>query len=384
MSPFKFWRRGSSDKPAEVAFTVSNTTLIRVFVAVVLFLLFLAAIKHLATGIVLIVVAFFLALALNAPVNWISRHLPKRWRGKRIIATALVFLIGILIVGGLAASVVPSLASQIQTFIAKVPALIAHWQHGEGQVSEFIRQHHIVSTFSDKLNSFVAHFGGSSFEIARHIVTSVVELLTTLVLTFMMLVEGPKWIAILKNLLPPRRKKHVVRVCRDMYAVIRGYVNGQLILALIAGGLMLPMLLILHVSFPVVLAALVFIAALIPLVGHTIGAIIVTGVALFHSPVSAIIVLAYYILYINIENYVIQPRIQSSTTNLSPLLVFAAVVLGIEFSGLLGGLLAIPVMGCIRVLVLDFIHRRKLMHGEDAPSDGDIPEPLPPASADTN
>jgi putative heme transporter len=97
------------------------------------------------------------------------------------------------------------------------------------------------------------------------------------------------------------------------------------------------------------------------MVGHLIGAAIVTIVALFTSPVSAIIALAYYILYQQIENYLIQPKVQANSTNMSPLLVFIAVVLGVNFGGLLGGLVAIPIMGCIRILVLDQLTRRNLL-----------------------
>jgi predicted PurR-regulated permease PerM len=90
-----------------------------------------------------------------------------------------------------------------------------------------------------------------------------------------------------------------------------------------------------------------------------LGAIIVTLVALTYSPVSAIIILGYYILYQQIENYVLQPRIQANTTEMSPLLVFMAVVIGVSFSGLLGGLVAIPIMGCIRVAILYWLERRE-------------------------
>ena len=121
------------------------------------------------------------------------------------------------------------------------------------------------------------------------------------------------------------------------------------------------MLFIMGVSSPLALLVVVFICGLIPMVGHTIGAIIVTTVALFHSPTSAIVVLAYYILYQQIENYVVQPRIQANSTNMSPLLVFTAVLLGANFGGLLGALVAIPVMGCIRIFVLDYLESRKIL-----------------------
>jgi predicted PurR-regulated permease PerM len=97
------------------------------------------------------------------------------------------------------------------------------------------------------------------------------------------------------------------------------------------------------------------------MVGHTIGAIIVTAVALFHSVPTAITILAYYILYQQIENYVVQPRIQANATNMSALLVFVSVIIGGNFGGLLGALVAIPVAGCIRVLVLDYLEDRRIL-----------------------
>jgi predicted PurR-regulated permease PerM len=87
-------------------------------------------------------------------------------------------------------------------------------------------------------------------------------------------------------------------------------------------------------------------------------------VALFHSPLTAAIVLAYYILYQQIENYIIQPRIQANSTNMSPLLVFAAVIVGVNFGGLFGGLVAIPVMGCIRIALLDYLHTKHIIEDE--------------------
>jgi predicted PurR-regulated permease PerM len=113
------------------------------------------------------------------------------------------------------------------------------------------------------------------------------------------------------------------------------------------------------------------------MVGHTIGAIIVSIVALFHSVGSAVGIFIYYLLYQQIENYLIQPRIQANTTNMSPLLVFASVVVGVSFGGLFGGLVAIPVAGCLRIALLEYLRSRKIINtpefekatSEDPPTD---------------
>jgi predicted PurR-regulated permease PerM len=146
-----------------------------------------------------------------------------------------------------------------------------------------------------------------------------------------------------------------------MYRVVKGYVNGQVVLALIASLMLLPAMLILGIGYPAALVVVVFVCGLIPMVGHTIAAVIVTTVALFKSPWAAIIILSYYILYQQIENYVVQPRVQANSTNMSPLLVFMSVIVGASFGGLLGALVAIPIAGCLRIVLLDYLRYKKII-----------------------
>ena len=120
-------------------------------------------------------------------------------------------------------------------------------------------------------------------------------------------------------------------------------------------------MLVLHISYPVALMVIVFICGLIPMVGHTIGAVIVTTVALFHSTSAAVIILGYYILYQQTENYLIQPRIQANSTNMSPLLVFLSVVIGVSFGGIFGGLFAIPIAGCLRIALLEYLRSKQII-----------------------
>jgi predicted PurR-regulated permease PerM len=176
-----------------------------------------------------------------------------------------------------------------------------------------------------------------------------------------MLIEGPRWLRFGKDLIPDREHDRATRLATQMYEVVKGYVNGQVVLASLAAAMLLPALIILGVSYPIALMVIVFICGLIPLVGHTIGAVIVTTVALFTSPWSAVLILGYYILYQQIENYIIQPRIQANSTNMSPLLVFMSVIIGVNFGGLFGGLVAIPVMGCARIILLEYLHSRHII-----------------------
>ncbi|HEY5442627.1 MAG TPA: AI-2E family transporter, partial [Candidatus Saccharimonadales bacterium] len=227
-----------------------------------------------------------------------------------------------------------------------------------GEVGKLIRRYHLekqINTFSGQLGDRLKNIGGEAFSTAQRIGSSFFSLLTILVLTFMMLVEGPRWLAFVRDIVPDKHHAVADRLAHDMYRVIKGFVNGQVTLAALASLLIMPAVLILHIGYPAALMVVIFICGLIPLVGHTIGAIIATLVALFHSTSAAVIILAYYILYQQIENYLIQPRIQANSTNMSPLLVFMSVVVGVSFGGLFGGLVAIPAAGCLRIALLEYM-----------------------------
>ncbi len=320
-----------------------------------------AAIRHAAHAIVLIFTAFFLALALNMPVHWLAQRLPGKRRGSRTLATGLSFLIIILFLIAFLASITPPIVRQTQTFIDNAPTILDNARGDDSSVGRFIRRYNLedqVDKVSGQLKDRLQNMSGTAVTGVGKVGSSVFSTLTVLVLTYMMLIEGPRWLAFFRKLIPDEHENHFSSMAADMYKVVTGFVNGQVTLAALAAFLILIPLLALHVSYPIALMVIVFICGLIPLVGHTIGAAIVTTVALFHSPWSAVFILAYYILYQQIENYVLQPKIQANSTNMSPLLVFSAVIIGVSFSGIFGGLVAIPLAGCIRIVVLDYLTSR--------------------------
>lgn len=379
---FNMFRRGY-DEPQEVALTITTATFVRLLILAIATIIILAALRKASHALLLIFIAFFLALALNAPVHWLAERLPGKRRGSRAWATSLSFLTVVILLAIFIASLVPPLIRQTESFINAAPNLALEVKSQNNGIGRFVRRHNLenqVDSFSSQLSNRLKHASGAAISTVTKVTSSAFSVLTILVLTFMMLVEGPHWLKFFREMAPEKRRARVDRLGRDIYRVIRGYVNGQVMLAAIAAILISPALFILHISYPVALIVVIFICGLIPMVGHTIGAIIVTLVALFHSTTSAIIILAYYILYQQIENYLIQPRLQANTTNMSPLLVFVSVVIGVSFGGLVGGLVAIPVGGSIRVLLLDYLRSRKLVAAPDIKeeikeSSGEGPKP---------
>lgn len=351
--------RKSDETSPEVALTISFHTFVRIVLMIIATIILLAALHKAAHALLLVFTAFFLTLALNAPVYWLSRHIPGKRRGSRSLATTLSFLVVIILLAAFFASIVPPLVRQTESLVNAAPNLVQDLRSQNSEVGRLIRRYHLenqVDTLSSQLSTRLQHAGGAAFSTVQRVGSSFFSLLTILVLTFMMLVEGPRWVNFVRRIIPSRHHGMADRLGDDMYRVIRGFVNGQVILAALAAVLIMPAVLLLHISYPAAIMVVIFICGLIPLVGHTIGAIIVTLVALFHSTSAAVVILLYYILYQQIENYLIQPRIQANTTNMSPLLVFMSVVIGVSFGGLFGGLVAIPVAGCLRIALLEYLH----------------------------
>jgi predicted PurR-regulated permease PerM len=352
------------ENATEFTVTITNETFVRLALLTVGTIILLLSIRRASHALLLIFAAFFLALALNGPVHWIGARLPGKQRGSRALATSLSYLIVIVLLGGFIASIAPPLVKQTESFINAAPQLVSDFRDQNSPAGRFIRQHHLekqVNTFSSQLSDRLKNVGGTAFSTVKRVGDSIFSLLTILVLTFMMLVEGPRWLRFSREIVPDKHHKLADRMAREMYAVIKGFVNGQVTLAALASALIMPAVLVLHIGYPVAIMVIIFICGLIPMVGHTIGAIIVTLVALFHSTSAALIILAYYILYQQVENIFIQPRIQANSTNMSPLLVFASVVIGVSFGGLFGGLVAIPVAGCLRIAILEYLRDNRII-----------------------
>jgi predicted PurR-regulated permease PerM len=362
--------------PQEILVDVSNRTLIRIILLVLITLLLIGAFMKITHALLLIFVAFFLAIALNNPVSKIAQALPGKRRGSRAVATTISFLAVVLLLGAFASYIIPPLVHQTERFISAAPGLVQGAKNQNSSLGQFIRHYHLegeVNTLSSQISARIKGISGSAFSSIGHILGSIFSMLAVLALTFMMLVEGPRWARIIKQLFIPKKHDELLtRTIKDMYEVVRGYVNGQVLLAFIAAVLIAPALILLHISYPIALMVVVFLAGLIPVIGHTIGAVIVGIVALFHSVPAAIIILIYYIIYMQVENYLLQPRIQANTTNMSPLLVLASVIIGVSFGGLLGGLVAIPLAGCLRVAILEYLDQKNLMPEGDSANSHDL------------
>ncbi len=331
-------------------------------------------------ALMIIAISLFLALALNPPVSVLSRRLPGQ---SRILATALAYLVVLSVLGAFIYVALPPVIDQTVKFVNALPQYVQDLSERRGVVSDIINRYglqeelnQLVSGAQQQAASLAGGIGSSVVNGVSTILGGVVTLITVLVLTFLMLIEGPRWMDRLWNLYSSdeRLERHK-RLVAKMYKVVSGYVNGQVVVAAIAAVAGLATLLIMtnffNVSSEAVipLAGIIFITDLVPMIGATIGAIIVGLVLLFNDPASVLVFALYFLVYQQIENNFIQPLVQSRTVALSALSVFVAVILGISLLGIVGGIVAIPVAGCIRVVAIDYLQHRKHI-AESKPKSG--------------
>jgi predicted PurR-regulated permease PerM len=305
-----------------------------------------------------IFIALFLALALNPAVDRLERRLGRRGAATGVVSIAAVG--AIVLIGWL---FIPTLVDQVDNFAHNVPNYLDDLTKGRGRLGFLETKYHLVEKARKALNeggsSKLFGLSGTALAVARGIVNAVLAIVTIAFMTFFMLLEGRNWIDSFFSLLKPESEKRWRAVGHDIYKTVGGYVSGNLLISVIAGGLTAIVLAIMGVPYAIALGLIVAILDLIPLAGATIAAIIVGAVAFLHSIPAGIVVIVFFIVYQQVENHVLQPVVYGRTVQLSPLAVLISVLIGAELAGVLGALGAIPVAGSLQVIFLDWLQHRR-------------------------
>jgi predicted PurR-regulated permease PerM len=306
-----------------------------------------------------ILIALFLSLALNPAVEFFER------RGlRRGLASIVVFVLALFAFAGLGALLIPPLVDQVEKFADAVPGFVEDLTAGRGPLGFLQDDYQIV----DKVQEAVEDQGAggilgvtnASLAVARGVVSFIVGIVTIAFLTIFMLLEGPRIVERFRDSLPEHVKPRWDRVGGDIYRTVGGYVGGNLAISLIAGVISAIVLFVLGSDYAIALAVVVALLDLIPLAGATIAAVIVSTVAFIELGwVKGVIVVAFFVLYQQLENHVLQPVIYGRTVQLSPLTVLIAILIGAELVGILGALAAIPVAGIIQAIFREVLRWRR-------------------------
>jgi predicted PurR-regulated permease PerM len=332
---------------------------ILIVLGITLLVLFLLTFLYLAWHVISwIMIAVFLALALNPAVEFFER------KGlRRGLAAGTVFLLALAAIGLLGFLVIPPLVSQVRDFIEAVPDFIDELTAGRGPLGFLQEDYEIV----DRVRAAIEEQGAGGVlgvaapaqAIAASVVTAVVGIVTIIFLTFFMLLEGRRSVARFLVLLPESARPRWERVGGDIYRTVGGFVSGNLLISLIAGTVSVIVLFVLGSEYAVALGVIVAIFDLIPLAGATIAAVIVSTVAFIELDwAKGVIVAVFFLVYQQLENHVLQPVIYGRTVQLSPLAVLIAVLIGAELAGVLGALAAIPVAGTLQAVFRELLRYR--------------------------
>ncbi|MBN9156573.1 AI-2E family transporter [Microbacterium sp.] len=314
------------------------------------------ALSNLSTVLIYIAFALFAALGLDPAVRWLEkRGLSRAWSVVAVIAALALVLVVIVL------AILPTVIDQIATFVTGIPATIRNFTHTEfyGWLeNQFgVGLNDLVTEVQKFLSdpTRIAQIGGGALQIgtgiATGIATGISGGLIVLVLTLYFLATLPSMKSGLLRLAPARDRRSVDRITEQITESVGGYVMGMVGLAFINAVIVFVLYLVLGLPFPPLMATVAFLITLIPLVGSVLFWIIGTGIALFSSPVMALIFAAVYVVYMQVEAYVITPRVMSKAIAIPGSLVVIGALVGGTLLGLLGALIAVPVTASILIII---------------------------------
>ena len=323
-----------------------------VTIGALLALTMLQALASASAVFILIIISIFLAAGLNPAVLFFqNRGLNRGASVGAVMASVLLFVAAFIAIA------VPPLIDQGNQLLDNAPALIKDLNNN-AFINDLNNKYGVIDSLQTKIDSLIKDgqfaitaFGGV-IGVGKAVVSGLVSTITILVLTLYFLASLPQVINIGLRFVPATRRDRVSKLTNAIVARIGSFVGGQAIIAALAATFILIMGLIVGMPYPGPLAMVVLICGFIPLVGHFIGMSIVTVVSLTDSLTTAAIALGAYILYVQIENYVITPRIMRKSLAIPGLVTIIAALLGASLLGLVGGLLAVPIAAAV-LLILD-------------------------------
>ena len=307
---------------------------------------------------ILIIISLFLAAGLNPAVLFFQN------RGlKRGASVGAVMGLVLLFVAAFIAIAAPPLIDQGNQLVNNAPQLVKDLNNN-AFINDLNNRYGVIDSLQTRVDSVIKDgqfaitaFGGV-IGVGKAVVSGLVSTFTILVLTLYFLAALPQVVQISLRFVPATRRDRVSKLSNAIIARVGSFVGGQGIIAILAALFILIMGLIIGMPYTAPLAMVVLVCGFIPLVGHFIGMSIVTLVSLTKSPTTALVALGSYIIYVQIENYVITPKIMRKSLAIPGLVTIIAALLGTSLLGLIGGLLAVPIAAAVLLIIDEVVFPR--------------------------
>ncbi len=304
---------------------------------------------------ILLLVSAVLAIGLNPTVAWLERRGVAR-KG----AIAIVFAGVILFFVGFGFAVVPPVVNQSSQFVQELPTYLTRLQENP-TVAGLNNRFHFLDNARSGLTGggFGTSLFGGVVGVGKLVLGAFFSFLTVLILTLYFLGSFHQIKATAYRMVPRSRRARVGLLTDEILDKVGGYVAGALTIAGIAGTLAFVFLLIAGVPYPLALAMLVAVTDLIPLIGATIGAIVVTLVCFFVSVQVGIAAAAFFIIYQQVENFLIYPRVMGRSVAVNEAATIVSALIGGALLGIVGALLAIPTAAAIQLVLREVVAPRQ-------------------------
>ncbi|MGK9147608.1 AI-2E family transporter [Plantibacter flavus] len=322
-------------------------------IGVLVALLLGSIVSTLSTTLIYVGVALFLALGLDPLVSWLEKKVP------RPLAIAIVFLVVIGAFVGIIFAIVPLLVEQITNLVNDYPKISQQFLNSDFVAwvqSTVGSSFDIDSALSDVFAFFkdpnnLLNIGGGIVAVGAGVASGITGAIIVLILTLYFLASLRSMKSVTYRFVPAYRREGFAQVTEEITQAVGRYVVGQISLALVNGVLSFIFLSIIGAPFPPLLALLAFIGSMIPLVGTLSASIVNSALCLFISPQVALIAIIYYLVYMQVEAYILSPRIMNRAVAVPGALVVIAAFGGGALGGILGALVAIPVAASVIIIV---------------------------------
>lgn len=331
------------------------------------------------TALIILGTALFLALALNAPVSKLAKVMPGKSRG---LSTAIAYVLVIIFLGAFIFLAVPPIIEQTAKTVEVVPQYAEsardQWQGINHLIDEYNLQPQVdkaMESIEDSSATWASNVGANILGGIGSVFGFITAGILVLVLSVFMLIEGPTLTRKVWGLYTDSQKRDLHHsIVHRMNMVVSGYVTGQLSvsgLGALAAGFtvfILSFFFDLPSNLAIPAAAITFILSLIPMFGATVGGILIALLLAINDLGAAIAYVVFFVAYQQVENNYISPTIQSKRLELSALTILASVTIGIYLFGIAGGIISIPIAGCIKVLLDAYLeHAKRERHKSETP-----------------
>jgi predicted PurR-regulated permease PerM len=334
---------------------LTTRQLARIFFTIAAFCGLLLLLVQIRSTLLLLAIAIFLAVALGPAVDRFAHQMP------RAAAILAIYVMIVLTFVGVVALVVPPVINGAGDLSRDIPTYIEDLRNNH-RIREFDNKYDVTGRLRDEASKLPDKLGdaaGALQSVAAGAFNAAFQLLTILTMTFFLLLDGKRMARWVLRRFGGEHEERLEGVLGRIYRSTSGYVTGALTITTINGFLTFCVLSILGVPFAVPLAVLMSFFGLIPLVGATIGGVIILVVTLFTDfPQATIIYGIFLIVYQQVENNVLQPFIFKRTVNVHPLAVIVGILAGSALLGVVGALVAIPVVAALQIILREFFGER--------------------------